>query len=375
MASLTPEQAAILAEKKLLGTLTEAEDQALQEWVNQQLPASLEWTNDGSEEELKNRLYAQIRDKAGIERTIPRVHRVHFLRRFKWAAAAALILVCSATWFLLQKQGEPPIQTANKEIQAPVTNKATLTINGSKQVTLESLQNGSLDAAGLQGLTKKNASTLAYNGVTDKIETHTWSNPKASQPLQLKLPDGSQVWLNAASTISFPSRFSGQERVVEITGEAYFEVKHNAAQPFRVKAGNQTIEDIGTAFNVNAYDDETGVRTTLIEGIVKVQEKKIVKTLKPGEDFFNGQVAEANTDQAIAWKNGLFSFGNTVDLSTALREIGRWYGVEIVYEGQVPDREFGGKLPRSLSLNKVIEILSEQKVHARIEGNRLIVQP
>jgi len=374
MASLTPEQIESLAEKMLLGLISPEEQEMLDSWIAGRNQLNPEWHGE-MEADLQQRMLLSIREKAGIVQPIRRVHRVHFMRRWGWAAAAAIIIVCSATWLLLSKQEETLVQTAKTDIAAPVTNKATLTINGAKQVTLESLQNGALDAAGLQGLTKESASALAYNSKGGEVQMHTWSNPKASQPLQLKLPDGSMVWLNAASTISFPNQFQGKERMVEITGEAYFDVKHNAAQPFRVKAGQQIIEDIGTSFNVNAYADETGVRTTLIEGVVKIQEKAITKTLKPGEDFFNGQVSEANTDQAVAWKRGLFSFGNTVDMQTALRQISRWYGVEIVYEGSVPNREFGGKMQRELPLSRVLEMLGEQKVHARLEGEKIIVTP
>lgn len=370
MASLTPEQAEELTEKQLLGTISPEEQALLLDWANQRERQRLTPINE-QEDMVHDRIYTAIRKKAGIPGSQRTVHRIHFMRRWGWAAAAAVLIVCSTTWMLLPTKEKDTAQVAKADIPAPVKNKASLTINGGKTILLESIANGALAA---EGVVKTDGNSLVYTDRIEKVETHSWNNPVASPALMVELPDHTKAWLNASSTISFPTRFTGKTRTVEITGEVYFEVKHDGSQPFTVKAGTQTIEDIGTSFNVNAYPDERGVRTTLIEGEVRISEKDKIKTLKPGQAFLNGSVEESDVDQAMAWKNGLFSFGNTVDLATALRQIGRWYGVEIVYEGGVPTREFGGKMQRNLSLSRVLEILSEQKVHARIEGNKLIVK-
>jgi transmembrane sensor len=372
MRSLTPEQVQGLAEKKLTGTLTPEEQQLLDEWAGQDAPSELEWvSNDADEAALKGRLFAGIRQSAGLERTAAPVHRIHFLRR-QWVAAAVLLLVCSVTALLyFNKEKETlTIAAIAQDVAAPKANKATLSVAGGKQIILDQTSNGSLAALGAEGATKTSAAGIAYDGKASVVEFHTLTNPRGSKPIELDLPDGSKAWLNTASSITYPTAFKGNLREVTMSGEVYFEVKHNAAKPFRVKAGDQLIEDLGTSFNVNAYTDESGIKTTLVEGIVKIA--NII--LKPGEQYFNGKVSESDVDQAVAWKNGLFSFSNTVDLQTALRQLGRWYDVDIVYDGKIPNREFGGKIQRNLSLANVLEILGEQKIHAKIEGNKLIVK-
>ncbi len=373
MPSLTPEQVEILAEKKLTGGIVTPEEQhLLDEWADQASPAELEWiSKDTDEAALKSRLLMKIRQSAGIEKIVAPVHRIHFLKR-RWVAAAVFVLVCSVTalvYFNREKQ-TATIASVAHDVAAPKISKATLTLGNGKQIVLDATNNGSLDALGATGATKTSATGIAYDSKTSVVEYHTLTNPRGSKPIELDLPDGSKAWLNTASSITFPTAFKGNLREVTMSGEVYFEIKHNASKPFRVKTGDQTIEDLGTSFNVNAYTDESGIKTTLVEGVVKIANA----TLKPGEQYYKGKVSQADVDQAMAWKNGLFSFGNTVDLQTALRQLGRWYDVDVVYEGKVPNREFGGKIQRNLSLANVLEILSEQKVHARIEGQKLIVK-
>jgi ferric-dicitrate binding protein FerR (iron transport regulator) len=198
------------------------------------------------------------------------------------------------------------------------------------------------------------------------------------------LPDGSKVWLNAASTLRFPVAFEGKERGVELSGEAYFEVAKNAAQPFKLKVpGKIEIEVLGTVFNVNAYTNEKNSYTTLVEGSVSVShtnktDSRIV--LKPGDQLQAGEAGmaltqKANVEKAVAWKNGLFNFEG-VGLREMMRQLERWYNLEVVYEGNVPDVVFFGEMSRTLKLSDVLSGLERADVHFRLEeGHKLIVMP
>ena len=187
------------------------------------------------------------------------------------------------------------------------------------------------------------------------------------------LPDGTKVWLNAASSIKFPSKFTGEERNIEVTGEVYLEVAKNAKQPFFVHTNKETIQVLGTSFNVNAYNDEEAEKTTLIEGSIKVQSQ----LLKPGEEAVVNSnatvnVQTVNTDNTISWVKGYFYFDKS-DIKTILRQISRWYDVEVVYTGEVPGDLFIGKIERNISLAGIIRFLEQNNVKVRLEGKKLIV--
>jgi ferric-dicitrate binding protein FerR (iron transport regulator) len=224
------------------------------------------------------------------------------------------------------------------------------------------------------------------------------STPKGRQ-YQLTLQDGSKVWLNAASSIRYPTAFTGNTRDVEITGEAYFEVKHNAQQPFRVRLPNGSIvEDIGTSFNVNAYNDEADIKTTLIEGSVRVL-SSVVSGMSPagggGSDQRDmtgvgrgvvlkpGEQAEATSnsllttrsvdlDAVMSWKNGYFSFNNA-DIKTVMRQLSRWYDVDVIYQGEIPNEKLEGKIPRNVNASVVLDALQYTGIKFKIEGKKIIV--
>ncbi|HET6996597.1 MAG TPA: FecR domain-containing protein, partial [Chitinophagaceae bacterium] len=214
-------------------------------------------------------------------------------------------------------------------------------------------------------------SPLTYNTLT---------NPRGSKVIDMTLSDGSKVWLNAGSSVKYPVTFIGKDRKVEITGEAYFEVTHDPGRPFVVSKGLISVTVLGTHFNVNAYDDEADIKVTLLEGSVKVSELTThhSQLIKPGEQGIamnNGELTVKNDvdmEQVMAWKNGRFQF-NEADLQTVLRQVARWYDVEIVYEGDVPTRQFGGKMQKELNLSEILKILEKNNVHFRIDGKKLIV--
>jgi ferric-dicitrate binding protein FerR (iron transport regulator) len=192
------------------------------------------------------------------------------------------------------------------------------------------------------------------------------------------LSDGTRVWLNAASSIRFPVVFTGNNRSVTLNGEAYFEVAKNAQKPFVVTVGNTTVTVLGTHFNINAYPDEGSMKTTLLEGSVQVTEGTHSVLVQPGEQALeddNGRLTAvpANTALAVAWRNGYFQF-EEADLKAVLRQIGRWYDLDIVYEGPVTDHLYAGKLERSVPLSAILLFLSSGNIHYRLEGKRLVIE-
>lgn len=303
-------------------------------------------------------------------------------------AAAAVILLLVGAERLWRSSDSRNAATAPIVIVPPGGNKAVLTLANGQRIILDSAATGILADQGNTRVQKLGDGKLAYEagkegGRPEKGAAaplyNTLTTPRGGQ-FQLTLPDGTKVWLNAASSLTYPTAFT-DSRTVELTGEAYFEVVHDKKRPFTVKAGGQTIQDIGTHFNVNAYTDEPAQVTTLLEGAVTVDGRP----LRPGEKATisgataigggNVQVTQGNPEQAVAWKNGLFYFTDA-GLQTVMRQLSRWYNVDVSYEGNIPARQFTGMIGRSLTLDQVLKGLAKENVHYRIEeGNRLIITP
>ena len=213
------------------------------------------------------------------------------------------------------------------------------------------------------------------SGVAGPLSQNILTTERGKQA-QLLLPDGTRVWLNAASSLSYPAAFNSRERTVTLTGEGYFEVVHNDKMPFRVKVGSREIEDLGTHFNVHAYASEPGFKTTLLEGSVRIGPV----VLQPGEqasvdDKGGVKVLKgADLEQAVAWKNGMFQFDHA-DLKVVMGELSRWYGVDVRFEGNAASRQFGGKISRLSSLQEALQVLELSKVHFRIEKKIIVVLP
>lgn len=293
------------------------------------------------------------------------------------AAAASIIVMLSAGgYFILHKAKSPSI---NNSVSSG--NKVTLALPGGRHLSLTDVQNGSL----APGIAKVNDSELVYKANTSASKTtiayDTLTVPRGGH-FQLTMADGSRIWLNAATVVRYPEICSGDERKVELLkGEAYFEVVHNSSEPFRVVSRNQVIEDIGTHFNVNAYDDEPNVQTTLLEGSVSVADDKNKVVLKPGQQSqvrVAGSaiiVKNANLDEVVSWKNNRFIFNND-NIAAVMRQISRAYDVDISYEGDMTGKEFTGSVPRSEKVQEVLRKLEETgTIHYRMEGRKIIVTP
>lgn len=302
------------------------------------------------------------------------------------AAAAILFIAGFGLFYYPQKRIPAPI--ANNIIEndiVPGGNKAVLTLSNGKKISLTDAENGTLaEQTGVQ-ITKTADGQLVYTILSDvhlgsnaKDQNNTIETPKGGR-YQVRLPDGSNVWLNAASRLTFPSSFTSQKnRRVELYGEAYFEVAKDKAHPFIVKTVNQEVMVLGTHFNINSYVDEPDVKTTLLEGSIRVTENKgIEKILKPGQQSTltskGLKIENVDTDMAVAWKKNQFVFESD-DIQYIMRMISRWYNVEVEYEGTIPKNKFGGAVSRFENVSEVLKSLeSTGRVKFRIEGRRIFV--
>jgi transmembrane sensor len=351
-------------------------------------------------EQLQNSNLTLPERLAGTADTIVTKYPAHAnevpVRRMKttWLryAAAILIIAGIGSYLFLNNQKEKPSVTQNNPHPlnndvAPGGNKATLTLADGSAIALDSAGNGRL-AQERNARIEKRGGQVVYVPILPAregpgtVQYNTMATPRGGQ-YQLVLPDGSRVWLNAESSITYPTAFTGDERRVSITGEAYFEVAHNARQPFRVEAASQVIEVLGTKFNINTYKDEATINTTLLEGSVRltssvahtaVHTSLILKPGQQGQLTDRGLFLAANPDieQAVAWKNGLFNF-NKVKFKDAMHQIERWYDVDIEYKNGIPDITFGGKMQRDLNLVELLRLLNAMGVRFSIEGKKLIV--
>ena len=292
--------------------------------------------------------------------------------------------------------------SAPKADVAPGHEGAILTLAGGQTIVLDDAAAGALATQGSTQLIKKSNGQLVYNpaGEAAKATIYNELRTPRGRSFKLTLPDGSDVWLNAASSIRYPVAFAGKERGVEVTGEAYFEVAHNAEKPFIVHvssphAGQQGTDVVvyGTHFNIMAYGEEGGMKTTLLEGSIGIrstggdqrptvlrpgQQAVIMSSTRPGSTMSLPKnvivLDDADTDEAVAWKNGLFNFKET-DIPAMMRQIARWYDVDIVYEGKIPEFKTTGRVSRNISLATLLNIVELSGVHIVIEGRKIRVMP
>lgn len=309
------------------------------------------------------------------------------LLSLSWMVAASVILCLSFGAYLLlhkQKSVQQIAQTEKQDL-LPGTDKATLIIANGQKIDVSGAHQGKIATQGNTAINKTSDGRIVYHNSGKPTHTqapvyNTMTTPRGGQH-PLTLSDGTKVWLDAASSITFPVAFTGNERAVQITGQVYFEVVHNAAKPFKVMANGQTVEVLGTHFNINAYTDEPEMRTTLLEGSVKITKSGQTSMLIPGQQALvpfgkakGIEVKAADTDEAIAWHMGLFKFHDAT-IQAVMRQLARWYDVDVSYEGNIPDRHFSGEIYRNVRASKIADILNYKKIHFRIEGRRIIVLP
>jgi len=309
-----------------------------------------------------------------------RSHKVRTMIWKKLAVAASILLVIGlGSYFLFfnnNKNQDEITKTGPQDVESPTVTKATITLANGEQISLDSLT--SLQQGNVK-IEKTKDGQIVYNGSAATVQYNILVNPRGSKVQPLTLNDGTKVWLNAESSIRYPTAFTGTDRKVEITGEAYFEVAHNAAQPFIVSdvSRDVQVQVLGTHFNINTYSDEAVMKVTLLEGSVKVMKGSASGILKPGQQAqVSGVIKVVNgvdVEEVMAWKNGQFAFGGK-DLETVMKQLSRWYDVGIQYEGAKPVANFRGSISSQESLAEVLKMLELTKaVKFRIEGKNIIV--
>jgi transmembrane sensor len=316
--------------------------------------------------------------------------RLIYLRpAFQYAAALIILSSISIAVFFVQKHNHGDIKNKPIALQIrPGGNRATLTLANGSHIVLDDLHSGQIAKQSNINITKTAGNQIVYapakNTPVEKDQQsafllqNTISTPNGGQ-YQLILPDGTKVMLNAATTLTYPAAFHGKQRLVHLSGEAYFEVAKNRKMPFRVVAGMQTIQVLGTHFNINAYNNETVVKTTLLEGSVKVSSGPNSALIVPGQQAVTGQNGNntilkrnVDVDKETAWKSGLFSFQND-NLKFIMRQVARWYDVNVVYTGNLSSEKFIGEIPRTSNLSDVLKILELNDVHFEVQGKTVIV--
>jgi transmembrane sensor len=378
-----------LFEDRLTGQLSPEEEQ---EWLELMLDPAQAAERDQIIEEYYDRLpighsmEPEVADSIFRDVVQAPVRSLPVRRNRRVFLAAAVVLgIAAATGLWLwggRKTSEKPVaENVYKNDIGPGGNHAVLTLSGGTTITLDSAATGKLASQGGTSVMKVNAGSLVYAKGTagQAVVYNTLSTPAGGQ-YELTLSDGTHVWLNALSSIKFPATFGGQDRTVEMTGEVYFEVAKDGRLPFRVRAGGTDVDVLGTSFNVNAYADESSVKTTLQQGAVRLEANGKDLVLKPGQQGQSGGadapalVKGADVDQAVAWRKGIFSFED-VDIHTVMRQLSRWYGITVRYEGQQKQELFSGKMGRDLSLTQVLTEMSQYDVHFSLEGKTLTVLP
>ncbi|GAB3891061.1 DUF4974 domain-containing protein [Larkinella knui] len=403
--------------KYLKGELNDREKEELDQWIAQSahnqtlfeklteednLTLQLERFTPSGKEEAWERIVAETGRKSTEKTTYIGIRWMRY-------AAAALVLVVSGLLvyrFTHKPAVVSPVVQRHSDF-VPGTNKAVLTLADASQINLDDAVNGEIAKQADMVITKTADGQLVYNAskspvssaqdLTAKPIYNTITTPRGGK-FRVILPDGSKVWLNAASSLKYPTKFHRSGRNVELSGEAYFEIARcvdgKKAVPFRVQSAGQIVEVLGTHFNINSYSDEAIVKTTLLEGSVKVvntqagtepdtnpESGSLALVLKPGQQsqLAPGSrpklnvIAQADLEEAVAWKNGQFQFRDT-DLQTIMRQISRWYDVEVDFQGKIPEAKYRGKISRDVPLSQIFQILQSSGVNFKIDGRKITVK-
>lgn len=390
------QQYGLLLYKHIEGTINAEEKAMLEEWLlsnperrelltelsdEEQLSVALQEYHPDNRLDMENRILEMIRTRVAMKRTV-----LPFYRRplFRIAAAACLVLLLGlSSYFVFFRSPATLLHAPGKElvsdVKAPETNRAMITLADGSTIYLDSAGSGALAQQGNMQLVKLADGQIAYQAAEQDVEFalqyNTLTNPRGSKVIDITLADGSRVWLNAGTTLTYPVAFAGPDRKVSVNGEAYFEVAPDKMKPFLVNTGNAFVKVLGTHFNVMNYSGEPAIQTTLLEGSVQViaGDKKML--LRPGQqsnlEKNGGLTLKDNVDVELvtAWKNGLQSFRHA-DLKTLMRRVERWYGIDVVYETEVPAYlSFTGEgIERNVSLRELLQVLENNELKFEIDA-------
>lgn len=292
----------------------------------------------------------------------------------RWAAAAVVTgMVAAGFWWRAARNTPAYVQQA--AVIKPGSSKAVLTLGNGQTIALDSAGHQQIGAS-----VSQQGGQLLYADNAGAPQQNTLTTPRGGQ-FRVTLPDGTEAWLNANSSLTYPTAFSGNQRLVAVQGEVYFAVAKDATRPFQVRVNDGPVIDVlGTEFNVNAYTDEPSINTTLVQGKVNVHlGSASAVVLQPGQqarvtDGHLNMLPGVDVDQITAWKNGVFNFEG-VDVPGVMRQLSRWYDIEVVYAGTIPQRRFGGEIQRGLQLKQVLVVLEKVGIKYKIAGRQLIVLP
>ena len=382
-----------LVEKFLHNIASKEEEERLLQWYWRESNLKSEWELNSSQSELdlKSKIYTKITEQDESE-TDQYTSEKNKFKKIGIALLFFTILALAA--FFNSNQFRKSNTDETLVVEQPVDilpggSKAILTLADGRKIELDESKNGILVDQGGIKVHKNSDGIIEYTFSKKEIPSLNSLDP--AEPVfntietpvggkyQLNLADGSKVWLNSSSSIRFPIFFSKDKREVELKGEAYFEVSKDSKRKFSVRSGIQTVEVLGTQFNINAYSDEKSIKTTLFEGEIRVIDLKTnnSKLLKPGEQSNvdqSIQIRRIDTQTEIPWKEGYFHF-KKADIETVMRQLGRWYGVTARYEGNLPEHHFSGAISNNLTLLEVLEILEKSNIHFRLDGKEVVVMP
>jgi hypothetical protein len=363
-------------------TCSDEELKLLDEWYNQlnisNQTISNQTINDNDVVIFTEIMLKEFREKVGQGVKIIPFYRQPIFRMV--TAASVLFVIFLGTYFYVTKPSSKTLvnqSIVKKDVIAPSSSKATITLANGQIVELDAISTGTLVASqGAVNVMKTEDGQIVYRGTSKEMAYNTLYNPRGSKVISLRLNDGTIVWLNSQSSIRYPVAFVGEDRQVEITGEAYFEVAKNLSKKFIVASNGLNIVVLGTHFNVNSYNDNKNIKVTLLEGSVKIIKGGGTYILKPGQQaqvaneiqVFNG----ANIESVMAWKNGFFSFSGT-SVEELMSILGRWYNVEIVFNKSIPNRQFGGQIATSANLSQVVKVLNESELKCALIDGKLVI--